>query len=63
MHVTVVNACHWHDQSDLDFHFKMRSVQEMMKNLPDLLCASLEMHYLDMLLTSIIMDNDKSSLP
>lgn len=43
----------WHDRSDLDLHFNMPYMQEVMKDLPDLLRAPLEMHYLDMLSTPI----------
>lgn len=39
----------WYDRSDLDQHFKMPYMQEVMKALPDLLRAPLELHYLDML--------------
>ena len=38
-----------YDRSDLDQHFKMPYMQEMMNTLPDLLRAPLELHYLDML--------------
>jgi quinol monooxygenase YgiN len=39
----------WHDRRDLDQHFKMPYMQEIMKILPEMLRAPLVMHYLDML--------------
>ncbi|HSH85955.1 MAG TPA: putative quinol monooxygenase [Methylophilus sp.] len=39
----------WHDRSDLDHHFNMPYMQEIMKSLPEMLRAPVEMHYLDML--------------
>lgn len=42
----------WTERAELDRHFTMPYMQQMVAALPDLLRAPLEMHYLNMLSTS-----------